>query len=90
MYLGITLNKLKDFESACAAFEKAIELDQSDWVIFLNYGIILYNNKDVQRAKEIFHKAEEIYSTLEEDDIEPEMVAQRSALAKALNIKIKE
>jgi lipoprotein NlpI len=30
MYLGITLNRLNDFESACAAFDKAIEMDQSD------------------------------------------------------------
>ena len=44
MYLGITLNRLKDFESAVQAFEKAIELDNADCTIFLNYAIVLFNN----------------------------------------------
>jgi len=45
MYLGITLNKLDDFESACQAFEKAIQLEQHDPSIYLNYAIVLYNRE---------------------------------------------
>ena len=44
MYLGITLNRLKDFDSACQAFSKAIDLDQNDCTISLNYAIVLFNN----------------------------------------------
>ena len=88
MYLAITLNKLTDFESAWAAFEKALEMDQNDWTIFLNYAIVLYNNGQKRKAEEIFNKSEEIYATLESDDIEQEMSTQRSALAKALGIKV--
>lgn len=44
MYLGITLNRLGDFESSCQAFEKAIELEKNDCTIYLNYAIVLYNN----------------------------------------------
>ena len=88
MYLAITLNKLTDFESAWAAFEKALEMDQNDWTIFLNYAIVLYNNGQKRKAEEIFNKSEVIYATLESDDIEQEMSTQRSALAKALGIKV--
>jgi tetratricopeptide (TPR) repeat protein len=40
MYLGITLNRLKDYESAVEAFEKAIEMDKNDCTIYLNYAIV--------------------------------------------------
>mmetsp|Transcript_27499 Transcript_27499/g.24379 ORF Transcript_27499/g.24379 Transcript_27499/m.24379 type:complete len:90 (-) Transcript_27499:20-289(-) len=88
MYLGITLNRLNDFESACSAFNKSIELDQSDCIIFLNYAIVLFNNEKIDKANEMFRKAEEIYKTLDEEDIEPEMMSQRQALAQALNVKV--
>jgi len=44
MYLGITLNKLNDFESSNQSFLKAIELDGNDCTTFLNYAIVLINN----------------------------------------------
>jgi Bardet-Biedl syndrome 4 protein len=44
MYLGITLNRLGDFESSCQAFERAIELEKNDCMIYLNFAIVLYNN----------------------------------------------
>jgi Bardet-Biedl syndrome 4 protein len=44
MYLAITLNKLGDFDSACAAFQKALEMESNDCTIFLNFAITLYNN----------------------------------------------
>ncbi len=36
----------------------------------------------------MFKKAEEIYVSLEEEDIEPEMISQRQILAKALNFPL--
>jgi hypothetical protein len=51
---------------------------------------VLFNNREVEKASSTFKKSEEIYITLEEDDIEPEMMSQRSAIAKALNIPINE
>ena len=44
MYLGITLNRLNDFSSACQAFDKALELEENDCTICLNYAIVLFNN----------------------------------------------
>jgi len=74
MYLGITLNKLDDFESSKQAFEKAISLENTDCTIFLNYAIILANNGMHEEAKIQFNEAEQIFKTLDEDDKEPEML----------------
>ena len=51
MYLGITLDKLDDFESACQAFEKALEIQNGDCTIYLNYAIVLFNRGYEKLAK---------------------------------------
>jgi len=86
MYLGITLNRLKDFDSANQAFLKAIELDSNDCTICLNYAIVLYNNGKKQEAISMFKNSERIFSSLDDDDKEPEMLDQRETLAKLLGI----
>ena len=43
MYLAITLARLDDFDNACSAYEKAIEME-SDHLFELNYAITLCNN----------------------------------------------
>ena len=55
MYLAITLNKLGDFENSCASFRRAIELDNNDCTVFLNYSIVLYNNGHKVKAIEVFN-----------------------------------
>jgi Flp pilus assembly protein TadD len=74
MYLAITLNKLGDFDNSCSAFKKAIELDSNDCTVYLNYAIVLYNNGNAKRARELFDQAEEIFKTLDDEDKEPEML----------------
>lgn len=88
MYLGITLDKLDDFESACQAFEKALEIQNSDCTIYLNYAIVLFNRGYEKLAKELFKRSERIYQELEYDEREAEMQEQRETLADALDIKI--
>ena len=88
MYLGITLDKLDDFESACQAFEKALEIQSSDCTIYLNYAIVLFNRGYEKLAKELFKRSEKIYQELEYDEREAEMQEQRETLADALDIKI--
>lgn len=88
MYLGITLDKLNDFESACQAFEKALSLEQNDCTIYLNYAIVLFNRGYKSLAKELFEKSEEIYDQMDEDELEPEMLDQREVLAESLGIEI--
>jgi Bardet-Biedl syndrome 4 protein len=74
MYLGITLNKLGDFENSSAAFKKAIDLDGNDCTVFLNYAIVLYNNGKTAQAKEVFNLSEKVFETLDDEDKEPEML----------------
>ena len=88
MYLGLTLNRLKDFDSACQAFAKALELEQNDCTIYLNYAVVLFNNGHKEQAKAQFFASEKIFQTLEEDDKEAEMVDVRDLLAEALGVQL--
>jgi Bardet-Biedl syndrome 4 protein len=51
MYLGLTLNRLNDFDSACQAFAKALELEANDCTIYLNHAVVLFNNGHKEQAK---------------------------------------
>ena len=88
MYLGITLDKLNDFEAACQAFEKALELQPNDCSIFLNYAIVIHNRGYTSLAKTLFMKSEEIFLKMDDEDKEEEMMDQRDRLAESLNINI--
>lgn len=68
MYLGMTLNRLGDFERACHAFQKALDLDQNDCTIYLNYAITLYNNGYASKAKELLKASEPVYEKLDEEE----------------------
>ena len=57
MYLAITLNRLDDFDNACQAYEKAIEMEE-DHLFHLNYAITLMNNSETSRAQQHFAKFE--------------------------------
>merc|ERR1719353_2307291 len=50
MYLAITLNRLEDFDNACQAYEKAIDMEE-DHLFELNYAITLFNNDEVDKAR---------------------------------------
>lgn len=77
MYLAIALNKLNDFENSCHAFDKALLMEKNDCTIFLNYSIVLYNNGMRDQAMEKFLSSEKIFTEMEEEDKEPEMLDQR-------------
>jgi len=74
MYLGITLNRLDDFESSCQAFEKALSLDDSDCMIFLNYAVVLFNNGFTPEAKQYFLTSEKLFMETDEEDKEQELL----------------
>lgn len=85
MYLAITLNRLEDFENACSAYEKAIEME-SDHLFHLNYAITLYNNDELDRAANHFTEFDRIFSKLDEEakNADPEVLEQKAALQAAL------
>jgi len=85
MYLAITLNRLDDFENACAAYEKAIDMEE-DHLFELNYSITLFNNDEVDKAREHFAEFERLFEKLDEDtkNSDPEVLEQQQALRAAL------
>lgn len=88
MYLGITLNRLGDFESSCQAFERAIELEKNDCMIYLNFAIVLYNNGKKSEARVQFLKSEEAFAKIDDEDKEQDMLDQREVLAGLLGIQL--
>mmetsp|Transcript_29413 Transcript_29413/g.79061 ORF Transcript_29413/g.79061 Transcript_29413/m.79061 type:complete len:409 (+) Transcript_29413:107-1333(+) len=86
MYLAITLSRLDDFENACSAYEKAIEMED-DHLFELNFAITLYNNAEMEKAREHFHRFETLYSRLDEETrtSDPEIAEQRQALSSVLS-----
>jgi len=60
MYLGIVLSRLDEYDNACSAYEKAIELE-SDHLFHLNFAIMLYNHDDVERATQHLQSFEELF-----------------------------
>ncbi|DBA04908.1 TPA: hypothetical protein N0F65_006910 [Lagenidium giganteum] len=85
MYLAITLGRLDDFENACSAFEKAIEMER-DHLFHLNFAITLYNNDEMERAKVQFDRFEELFEALDEEarNADPEVIEQRQTLLNVL------
>jgi Bardet-Biedl syndrome 4 protein len=79
MYLAITLNRLDDFENACSAYEKAIELETyvniltklnwfyRDHIFELNYAITLFNRGDSAKSQAHFRKFEQLFQELDEE-----------------------
>ncbi|KAL1512318.1 hypothetical protein AB1Y20_005580 [Prymnesium parvum] len=89
MYLAITLSRLDDFENACSAYDKAIEMDE-DHLFELNYAITLFNHDEVQKAAKHFAEFQKLFSRLDDEakKADPEVSEQRDALEKALKAAI--
>jgi Bardet-Biedl syndrome 4 protein len=79
MYLAITLNRLEDFDNACSAYEKALELEKyfsllskltnlrRDHVFELNYAISLYNRGELEKSRLHFLSFENLFLQLDEE-----------------------
>jgi len=85
MYLAITLSRLDDFENACSAYEKAIEMEE-DHLFELNYAIALFNNDEADKAAQHFAEFEKLFAKLDDEakNSDPEVNEQRLALQQAL------
>jgi len=84
MYLAITLARLDDFENACSAYDKAIEIE-TDYLTHLNYAITLYNNDEMEKAKEQYERFETLSNELGQDfEPDEDMLIQKKALKDVL------
>ena len=85
MYLAITLARMDDFDNACSAYERSLELDD-DYLTHLNYAITLSNYGEVDAARQHldrFHAiVHEINANVEQDpDVEAAAAALQELLA---------
>ncbi|KAG4091986.1 sporangia induced Bardet-Biedl syndrome 4 protein [Neocallimastix lanati (nom. inval.)] len=92
IWLGVTLNKLGDFENSKVAFEKGLMINGSNMVGFLNYAIVLSENNKHEDAKICLTRFKELYLQLTSDEKEDldviEMKTIGSSLGKKYNIYI--
>ncbi|GLI61293.1 hypothetical protein VaNZ11_003647 [Volvox africanus] len=90
MYLAVTLARLDDFENACAAYEKAIQMagPPGEPVFHLNYAILLYNQKQYDSAKLHLHQFRALFQDMDEEArrADPEVTEQSGLLGQLLNI----
>jgi len=85
MYLAITLSRLDDFDNACQAYEKAIEMEE-DHLFRLNFAITLVNHDEFERAAENYAEFERLFAKLDDEarNADPEVNEQRNALFNVL------
>ncbi len=78
-------NRLDDFENACAAYDKSLELSD-DYFTHLNYTITLYKNDEIEKARKQFSKFEiALHNQTEENgEVDNDVKFQADALKKAL------
>jgi Bardet-Biedl syndrome 4 protein len=88
MYLAVSLAKLNDLKSAFSAYEKALSLSPNDHVIYLNYSITLFNHDQVDKAKTVFSKFEELFKMMNDEKIEhdEDVITMSNALRRELKM----
>eukprot|EP00898_Chlorokybus_atmophyticus_P002464 jgi/Chlat1/3218/Chrsp22S03499 len=86
MYMAVALARMEDFENACAAYEKALDLE-SDPLFLLNYSITLALRGDLTAASSRFAEFERLFGQLDEEEArggDGQMVEMRERMGKVL------
>ncbi|XP_076365084.1 Bardet-Biedl syndrome 4 isoform X1 [Tachypleus tridentatus] len=89
MLLALALKNLKDPDNARQAFDQAIQLDKSDPLISLNYGIFLYNLGNENGATEQIKQFEQRWLKLQKAgnlESDPTVIQSATKLAELLQI----
>jgi len=84
-YLAVALSKLEDFDNACAAYDKALELGPEP-VTILNYAITLSLNGETKRSKELLKRFDAAVAVAaQEPEADAEVAVQAQLLREALS-----
>lgn len=84
MYLAIALARLDDFENACSAYEKAMDMEE-DHMTHLNFAITLHNFGETARAREEFDAFQRLFQQCGPDvEHDEDVINQSNALRKVL------
>lgn len=88
LHLAVTLARLEDFDNACSAYEKAIEMDDQEPSFHLNYAITLLSNNEQERARQQYEHFRDLFSALDEDirNSDPNILSTSIAVAKAVGV----
>jgi Bardet-Biedl syndrome 4 protein len=83
--LAICLNRLDDFENACAAYDKALSME-ADHVFMLNYAVTLFNNEEFAAARDKLAQFEGLFKELDEETQQgdPQVLQVRDQLTASL------
>ena len=75
---------MDDFENACAAYEKAIELGEG-YLAHLNFAITLFLNDEIEKSRLQFKKYDELFGKVNDiQDVDPEITRNEKLLRKVL------
>lgn len=89
MYLAITLSRLDDYDNACAAHEKAIQMAGApgEPVFHLNYAVLLCQHKALDQAKQHLAQFKALFRDLDEDarNADPDVLEQSHILGQLLD-----
>jgi Bardet-Biedl syndrome 4 protein len=78
-------HRLDDFENACSAYDKAIDLGK-DYLTHLNYAITLYLNDEIEKSNAQYEAYSILFSELKNySDIDQDIVYQASLLKTLLD-----
>ena len=84
-YLAVALSQLEDFDNACAAYDKALELGPEP-VTILNYAITLSLNGETKRSKELLKRFDAAVAVAaQEPEADAEVAVQAQLLREALS-----
>ncbi|XP_060577578.1 Bardet-Biedl syndrome 4 protein homolog isoform X2 [Ruditapes philippinarum] len=90
MLLAVSLTHLEDADNARQAYEQALQIDDKDPMISLNYSVFLYNNNDRKMSQKQFAKFESKVKGLKGNanplNTDPEVQEIASKMAAALQV----
>ncbi|PNW76079.1 hypothetical protein CHLRE_12g548650v5 [Chlamydomonas reinhardtii] len=90
MYLAVTLARLDDYDNACAAYDKAIQMAgvPGEPVFHLNYAILQYQSKQYDAAKLQLHAFRALWGDMDEEArrADPEVGEQAALLGQLLGM----
>jgi len=71
MYVAMVLFYLEDVDNASTAYRKALKVDSEDYLIHLNYTIMLLKTGQSEKARESFQKAAALYELAPQSEENP-------------------
>lgn len=86
MLLGVVLSRLEDKGNAKQAYVQAVQLDDKDPLINLNYAVFLYNMGDRSAATKQFSVYEQCMAAAAQADIDPEILEVSRKLGPSLQV----